>query len=289
MTLQSILEKLSFDSYWRLRDSHSLGIRFGEETMTDLILLELKRFLSPNIKIIQTPKPAEAKKGTDWEWWIGSDRAGWTRYAVQAKKMHSSTLRYSGISQRTGPKLQIDVLDSYAKTNGAVAIYLFYNSPTAKFSEDGWNCCREFNAFQLSCTISPSQIVRPCIHKRGTKNFNWIHNKIESLPWRCLTCTKAKGLVVGAGLESKIIHLVDNPEYQREDSTQETQLAEEVENQPQRRDCNYAALPETISYARQRGVLTDYPADLYDDKVRSYPRRILVLESSEHEEIEDGV
>lgn len=84
MTLASVLECLSVDTWERLRDSIDLGIRFGEETITDLLLLDLKRKNPPRTRVLQTPKSKEKDQGTDWEWWIGSPRLRWLRFAVQA-------------------------------------------------------------------------------------------------------------------------------------------------------------------------------------------------------------
>ncbi len=43
MTLASTLESLSVDTWERLRDARTLNILFGEETITDILLLDLKR------------------------------------------------------------------------------------------------------------------------------------------------------------------------------------------------------------------------------------------------------
>ncbi len=262
MSLQAILQSLAMDTSVRLRDSQSLEVRFGEETITDLVLLELKRLSTPNIRIIQTSKPDEAHTGTDWDWWIGSDRVGWTRYAIQAKKMNPANGRYGSITQRTGSIMQIDVLDKYAKRNGAIALYCFYNSVPSQ-SNSAWNCCKPYDEPQLACTVSPSFVVRPCITKRGTKNFDWIHSHVESVPWRCLNCTNAKKRFRQTKASSVSV-----------DSNSDT------EDSPELRSAFYEQLPDSIRDAKEAGTLIGFPDDVYDHNLQSYPRRVVVLEST---------
>jgi len=68
--------------------SNRYGTIYGEETITDSILLELVKQNYFNIRILQTPKNLEAVKGTDWEGFVGSYKFGWIRYAIQAKKLN---------------------------------------------------------------------------------------------------------------------------------------------------------------------------------------------------------
>jgi hypothetical protein len=42
-TLVSILEALARDTWERLNDARALSVRFGEETITDLLLLDIQR------------------------------------------------------------------------------------------------------------------------------------------------------------------------------------------------------------------------------------------------------
>ena len=68
--LTSLLEDLAKTTWHRLHDARELSIRFGEETITDLLLLDLRRSQPINAAIIQTPKSDEAVSGTDFEWWL---------------------------------------------------------------------------------------------------------------------------------------------------------------------------------------------------------------------------
>jgi hypothetical protein len=267
MKLSSVLEALALDTWERLRDSRLLEINFGEETITDLLLLDLKRKRPPRSRVIQTPKSKEKDQGTDWEWWIGSDRTSWLRFAVQAKKLHIPTLRYRGLSHKVGSKLQLDLLERYAAANGAIPLYCFYNYATAPETNSAWRCCRPaVDEPQLACTVTPSRHVRTAISSWGKKNFLSMHSHPETLPWRCLAeCPSFKRIYSRHSL----------PPPTSDD------LASRVLGADIRR---FANLPPELESARESGTLDHFSPQFYDAEVRLYPRRVVVLEFDPEEE-----
>ena len=92
ITLDVLLETLAEDTWENLREAKPLCIRFGEETITDTLMLELRRKGFTVFK--QTSLHDEAKYGTDFECWVGSDSTGWVGYAIQAKKLNFRTGTY---------------------------------------------------------------------------------------------------------------------------------------------------------------------------------------------------
>ena len=95
ITLDVLLETLAEDTWENLREAKSLSVRFGEETITDSLMLELRRKGFTVFK--QTSLHDEAKYGTDFECWVGSDSMGWVGYAVQAKKLDFGTGAYRNL------------------------------------------------------------------------------------------------------------------------------------------------------------------------------------------------
>ena len=266
MTLIALLENLASDTWSRLRDSQSLQIRFGEETITDLLLLDLKRLNKTQSQIIQTPKSKEKSLGTDWEWWIGSPRIGWLRYAVQAKKMNLKTSRYDGLSHKVGVIKQIDLLDRYASNNNAIPMYCFYNYSRNLATKQAWQCCSVFQQDQLSCTVAPSNIVRKAINQHGAKNFCWFHMKPQTLPWRCLVkCQHVKSLY------KRTIN------YSKRRDAAIRLFGHEVKL--------YDRLPREVERGREIGQIDRFSNMSYDNNLSLYPRRIVVLE---FESSEDG-
>jgi hypothetical protein len=189
--MYTVLESLARSTWERLRDARTLGIRFGEETITDLLLLELKRLGSGQIRIIQTPKSIEKTSGTDWEWWVRAPgNAGWYRFAIQAKKLDSKSNRYERLRHRVGPVLQLNLLKQYAWKHGAIPLYCFFNHvdnfDAAKLRQV-WHCCDEKRELQqLACTVVPLPVIEYVVTPRVSKSFSAVHSHRGAVPWRCL-------------------------------------------------------------------------------------------------------
>ena len=193
-TLRSILEALARDTWERLHDARELSIRFGEETITDLLLLDLRRRKPQAAEFIQTNKHRESLSGTDFEWWLGSNRIGWIRFAVQAKKLNLNTGRYGGFTHEVNGELQINLLEKYAMANRATALYCLYNHAVKLDPLKHWHCCQTpFEPEQMGCTITPSSVVGDTLLNYGTKNFDYVHANERTIPWRCLAlCPKVR-------------------------------------------------------------------------------------------------
>ncbi len=181
------LEEISRDMTSRLKDAKQLAISFGEETITDLALLELKRANPKDIRVFQTGKPLEALRGTDWEWWVGSANLGWIVYNIQAKKLGFKTGRYDQLGHKVAGKPQIKLLETYSSFTGHVPMYCFFNQVGPAESKSVWNCCQSFEHEQMACTLVPMEVVKSCIGKRGARTFSSIHKDKLALPWRCLS------------------------------------------------------------------------------------------------------
>ena len=99
MELHTMFSNQSLDIWNRLsyvKDSFKsrgpLGpVRFGEETITDLIMMDLYVRGLTLVHFTQTAKLDEALWGSDFELWLGSERLGWFRFAIQAKKLDLKT------------------------------------------------------------------------------------------------------------------------------------------------------------------------------------------------------
>ena len=190
MQLTHHLELVSDNIWNRLDNANRFGINQGEETLTDNLLLYLASQNLPSIHIVQTPKNQEAIKGTDWEWWIGSKKRGFLRYAVQAKKLNLKTNTYSSLKQKVGNQssapYQHDVLEKYAQLNNAIPLYAFYNYLQPMNQPSSWNCPLSFDLSQMGCTVTPLKNVKRAISKRGYRTFDKIHQFPETIPLRCL-------------------------------------------------------------------------------------------------------
>ena len=182
-------EKIAKDTWERIKQSRSwdVQVRIGEETLTDLLVLDFIRLMKSRAKVFQSTKTQESKQGTDLEIRIhaGGNRAD--VFAVQAKKLYRSE-RYDHLNARVKSSdfFQIDILETYSQSVGAIPLYLLYNYVDRDKIQPYWHCCQCLDERQLGCTLVPSWDIHKAISKRGHRNFNSIHTSCAALPWRCL-------------------------------------------------------------------------------------------------------
>lgn len=254
MTVLTALECVAKDTWERLRDSESLDIRFGEETITDLVLLELKRMREPGIRIVQTNKHKEKTSGTDWEWWLGAPKVGWLRFAIQAKKLNLRTLRYDHLNHNRGS--QISLLQMYAKSVNAIPIYCLFNFAQLPKMSKVWQCCETLDEPQLACTLTPTATITSAIASRGRRNFTSIHKSPKTLPWRCIAkCPK-------------ILNLYKN-------ASKNTQSAIEIFGEEV---TIYKHLPSNIEFAQEKGFVHLEGDNQNNEFYKMRPRYIAILE-----------
>ncbi len=187
-----LLEFLARSTWRTLKDSHQNHIVFGEDAITSVNLSAL--VAAPAGIIAIDTRISESTKGCDFELWIGTDSQGWSRYAVQAKRLSVSSGRYAKIDRHVGGRPQIDILDEYARLNRAASVYCFYNYSRHPYA---WACSLSDDAEQLGCSVTPLSVVRQALGVRGGRTFSWMHRRPETIPWRCLL--RCPSLVGGTG------------------------------------------------------------------------------------------
>ena len=159
-----------------------------EETHTDLNLLEIARSRLSTLRVYKATGPVEPLFGFDWEWWIGNNEQGWTRYSVQAKRLDLKTEKYRSLRHKVGETFQIDLLEKFSRENQSVPLYCFYNALSPTSPEAHWYCPLPLDKRQLGCTLVPLRIVKTAHEKSKRKSFGALHSTAESIPWRCLFC-----------------------------------------------------------------------------------------------------
>ena len=180
-------ERISEDTWVRLQQSQALDVRFGEETLTDILALDFIKLAGRRkIKMFQIEKHEEARKGADLEIFLSIGRNTHVRYVIQAKKLYPKH-QYPHINAKTGKSglFQIDVLEDYARIVGAVPYYLLFNFVDRIQRTLHWHCRRQFDEKQLGCTLVPSWLVRRAISTHGCRTFGFLHSDPAALPLRC--------------------------------------------------------------------------------------------------------
>ena len=194
MTLlgMTFTEKIAEDTWWRIKQSWDLGVRLGEETLTDLLVLDFMRFRPSHYRLFQSTKRGESRRGTDLEIRIFSGGNQAAVFTVQAKKLYQSkepsqSERYYHLKAKVrSGSFQIDIFEDYSRQVGAIPLYLLYNYVAWQEVESYWHCCRFPDETQLGCTLAPSWKIRQAISKPRRRSFACLHETRGTLPWRCL-------------------------------------------------------------------------------------------------------
>lgn len=257
-------EEITRNIWHNINLSNVYGTIYGEETITDSILLELAKQNYFNIRIIQTPKHQEGVRGTDWEWFVGSYKFGWIRYAIQAKKINPNTFRYDKLNHIVGKPpnaiAQSKLLRKYSNVNGAIPLYNFYNYYSNVNEKDHWNCCQTFEKELLGWTFTTLANVEKAISIRGYRSFDQIHKFKNTLPIRCLfNCSYFKSI------------------YQDKNTIGGTG---KFLNESFRK---VARLPNQFINAREIGILGEFPEEIYNQEIKIYPKRIAIIEVDNEE------
>jgi hypothetical protein len=157
------------------------SISFGEETITEMNLLEIRRRHPRQVQIRTFPKTQEsAETGADWEWQIIGLRHT-LKMRVQAKRVNKRG-SIKGIAKRapTSPMPQVDLLIRDAATHQMRPAYCFYSSEDQRnfWTKKPLNADR--TAFEAGCLLADARTVKKQMPKRLAE--------IErcSVPWHYL-------------------------------------------------------------------------------------------------------
>lgn len=252
MNTCQLFEQLA-EHTWRTMDrTYRNGIVFGEDAITS-ILLDRICDESPYGIVIEDTRPKESMNGCDFELWVGNSFLGWSRYAIQAKKLNIRTQRYGSLNHMSGGTPQIDILEKYAKANGAFPLYCLYNWSDSVSTS---HCSSPTNVEQFGCSVTPSRVIREALAIRGAKSFSKIHAKFQTLPWRCLVCCPQ----------------LTNPSKYAPRSGWETRI-----------NYHYEELPDSLIKLMERGAPAYFSESdgLFDRRIELLPRYIAVVEISQ--------
>ncbi len=136
MNLLSAQQKFLLEqsrNVWTDREiAKSLSLPWQEETITDILMRNLKRGYPGKVDVIPFSKPLEGEGGADWLWsFVNTNKALSMTMLVQAKRLDDQENEYPDIYRYVGkrepPKRQIDQLIETAQRHSVPAFYAFYN------------------------------------------------------------------------------------------------------------------------------------------------------------------
>ncbi len=176
------------EKIWRdLTSAQLMGLIRDEETITNNVLLEVKKAHPTDVITLQFRKPQEKFTGADWEWWL-TDGQNWFGLLIQAKRLGATTHKYDGLKHNVGKSAtpQIDLLLNCARQKGIDPLYFFYNYDSGRLASLHWSCNRIYpNVAQLGCTVAHAAGVKRLLVQGGA---GLPKMSTISSPLSCLVC-----------------------------------------------------------------------------------------------------
>ena len=192
----TLFENIARTTWEWLGEARERKLSFSEETITDIAALQIAGGASNQVKVAKASRLEEKRYGIDWMWFIGNPKQGYSRYAVQAKKVTLDTstnfsyrLRHR-VSRIPGSEFQIQRLERFARRARAIPLYCFYNNVDSVSATRNWHCRGYPNQpddiRQMGCTVVPLDAVQEVHKPHRRKDFCAVHRDKRSMPWRCL-------------------------------------------------------------------------------------------------------
>lgn len=171
--------------------AHAAVSPLGEETLTDLNLLELRLRHPDEVITHSFSKQQEGAEGADWEWWLTGPSGRWLGLRVQAKVIDVGSLAFPHLHyrQRAG-RHQSELLIQRALTASPprIPLYCLYCCWPSGTPRPQWNC-GTFGPTEESygCSlVSAPQIL--ALRQRGARLGKLSDVAPSMWPWHCLIC-----------------------------------------------------------------------------------------------------
>lgn len=189
------------------------GLSYGEETITENNLLELRRRHPDAVELQGFGKQAEARNGADWEWHIIGHRYTFGM-RVQAKRLQKDGKLKVNYLVGAHKKPQIDLLLKDAKKHSLAPIYCFYCTEPQRSKWKKGTTSIDFLGFEAGCLLAPAKRVKSVM----PTSLGMIEE--DTVPWHFLaanaTISKSKPQWLGAGLMAggSMMGFVTGAEYE---------------------------------------------------------------------------
>ncbi len=178
-------KQISVRTWNLLGNAFEHDITVGEETITDINLLELK-MRHPNLIVKKLTRHQEARIGADWIWAIIGKNGRVFLLYVQAKKLFPNE-RYNYLYHGQYRLRQVNrlIYNSIINSYPAYPIYTFYNyfNDNNRFIQCN---CGDLNPIELyGCSIADAFIVRNHIVHGQNRLVDLLQHQY---PWSCMFC-----------------------------------------------------------------------------------------------------
>jgi hypothetical protein len=157
----------------------NVHVSYGEETITETNLLELRRRHPTIIKLTTFAKQVEAHNGADWEWHI-IGRAWTFRMRVQAKRIQKDGKLKIPHKVKSSGEQQIDLLLEHAKNDGLKPVYCLYSAERQRTFWQKSSVSEGIEAFEAGCLLASAHTVKAKMPKKLSEIEN------DCVPWHYL-------------------------------------------------------------------------------------------------------
>jgi len=204
-------ERIASDIWRRLGQADLFGARLGEETLTDLLVLDMLPHRSVNAFTIHHPtRPQESLIGADLLMCIRYPGGSGRRLALQAKKLYPTGRYYARDHKDTSRTRQIDKLDR----SGHVSVIDGTHSRTLfrLTGEAAASALEKLCSLDWSDHMTPDGAAVSASVARVTCDI--VRNDLEGAPSYLISCDRSYGqylfdVILDAGQEFGVAPLAD--------------------------------------------------------------------------------
>lgn len=204
MSLCDTFRSQAFWTWGKLSKARLIKCQLGEESITDMNLLEIRSRHPKEITVQTFTKPKEAETGADWEWWLTGNSRKWLGFRIQAKIIEFSSDKFPHLHYRNRrnkkASFQSDALiksslDNTVKRIPLYCLYSHWNGTSLQLSVLE-SILRPYTCFlsvreSFGCSLVSAFIVR---RLRFCSDSNSLPSLFKfMLPWHCLVCCRGFG------------------------------------------------------------------------------------------------
>lgn len=192
MTLKDTFRKGSSWTWARLREGRACDYKVGEESLTDMLLLRLRKEAPSHITVSPFTKRQEGTTGADWEWWFTDSSGRWLGMLIQAKVLNHKTDRFEYLHYQSQGKKQKTKLKQYAQRKNMIPAYCLYSNWSHHRNLKRSLCnCFDHQVAHFGASLAPISAIEKLGSQAGNSQGprNHLFNVLGSLmPLQCLFC-----------------------------------------------------------------------------------------------------
>jgi hypothetical protein len=173
-----------------MKNAYNNDVSIGEETITDINLLEMQMRQPYAIATRKLSRRNENIIGADWLWAIVGRTGRTFVLYVQAKKFFPSSGRYESLIDRANPFHQVDrlIANQFLYRIAGIRmypIYVFYNYFPGEPDKIGCNCGNMIGSGLAGCSYADALQVKNVIRRNQNAKADLFPIQYA---WSCLVC-----------------------------------------------------------------------------------------------------